>query len=61
MKIDLKKGGGDFSSVNTFPPNSTMLLLDLSVLQYILSILGSYVLTGYVRYSTKVEFPRFQS
>ncbi len=32
MKIDLKKSGGDFSSVNTFPPKQTILLLDLSVL-----------------------------
>jgi hypothetical protein len=32
MKIDLKKSDGDFSSVNTFPPKQTILLLDLSVL-----------------------------
>jgi hypothetical protein len=36
MKIDLKKSGGDFSSVNSFPPKQTSFLLDLSVL----SILG---------------------
>ena len=30
MKIDLKKSGGDFLSVNTFPPKLKYLLLDLS-------------------------------
>ena len=32
MKIDLKKSGGDFLSVNTFPPKLKSLVLDLSVL-----------------------------
>jgi hypothetical protein len=32
MKIDLNKSGGNFSSVNTFLPKPTILLLDLSVL-----------------------------
>jgi hypothetical protein len=32
MKIDLKKSGGDFLFVNTFPPKQTPFLLDLSVL-----------------------------
>jgi hypothetical protein len=31
--MDLKKNQPDFSSVNTFPPNLTILLLDLSVLE----------------------------
>jgi hypothetical protein len=30
--IDLKKSGGDFSSVNTFPPKLKTGVLDLSVL-----------------------------
>jgi hypothetical protein len=33
MKMDLKKSGGDFSSVNIFPPKLNCLLLDLSVLK----------------------------
>ncbi len=32
MKIDLKKSGGGFLSVNTFPPKQTPFLLDISVL-----------------------------
>jgi hypothetical protein len=32
LKIDLKKSGGDFSSVNSFPPKLKKYLLDLSVL-----------------------------
>ena len=32
MKIGLKTSGGDFSSVNIFPPKQTSFLLDLSVL-----------------------------
>jgi hypothetical protein len=32
MKIDLKKSGGDFSFVNTFPQKLKSPLLDLSVL-----------------------------
>jgi hypothetical protein len=31
-EIDLKKSGGDFLSVNTFPPKQTSFLSDLSVL-----------------------------
>jgi hypothetical protein len=32
MKIDLKKSGGDFLSVNTFPPKLKTVVFDLSVL-----------------------------
>jgi hypothetical protein len=32
MKIDVKKSGGNYSSVNTFPPKQTPFLSDSSVL-----------------------------
>ncbi len=35
MKTDLKKRGGNFSSINTFPPKQTIILLDLSVLFFV--------------------------
>jgi hypothetical protein len=37
MKIDLKKSGGDFSSVNTFLPKLKSRVLDLSVLFFLMS------------------------
>jgi hypothetical protein len=55
MKIDLKKSGGDFSSVNTFPPKLTILLLDLSVLNLLLGksvCLGNaYLLLVHISYT----------
>jgi hypothetical protein len=41
MKIDRKKSGGDFPSVNTFPPKPTILLLDLSGLN-LFGAVGGY-------------------
>jgi hypothetical protein len=56
MKINLKKSGGNFSSVNTLPPNQTILLLDLSVL-FFNSGIQKKVLTGISGIKNGIRIP----